>query len=254
MALQVEVAVDHRTVDKELLVQVASGRIACAIVSRLLNHCKSRVQTPLDKRIRQYYSTHIFHSMSRLDVPTFEDPAVQQQMEAAWSTSGRSSVCWETIQMTSSVASTLIRLFSQVSVLISVLYNQRDGPLLTILSFGDSIFQWVSARRRFIDTGGMFHWLLCFNIFKVYSVWAATSTNEDYLRMEGMKRVVNDPVHRQEIVAGNMSEYLTKRKPDSQAWLTCEMIFSIRIPDSSRTPWRQGGWISRLNERVQDAR
>jgi hypothetical protein len=46
----------------------------------------------------------------------------------------------------------------------------------------------------------------------VYTVWAATSRNEDYLRMEGMKRVVDDPAHRQEVVAGNMSEYLTKRK------------------------------------------
>lgn len=50
------------------------------------------------------------------------------------------------------------------------------------------------------------------NILRVYLVWAATSKNEDYLRMEGMKRVVDDPAHRQEVVAGNMSEYLTKRK------------------------------------------
>lgn len=98
--------------------------------------------------------------MSRLDVPTFEDPAVRRQLEATWTTSGQSSVCWETIQMASGVASTLIRLISQVSVLISVLKNQRDGPLLTILSFGDSVFQWASARRRFIDTGGTFHWIL----------------------------------------------------------------------------------------------
>jgi len=128
--MQVEVAVDQRTVDKELLFTVAGGRIACTFAARLLGHCKDRVQTPLNKRIKQHYSTHIFRAMARLDVPTFDDPAVQRQMESAWSTTGRSSVCWDTIQMASGIVSTLMRLVSQVSVLTSVLHNQRDGWVL----------------------------------------------------------------------------------------------------------------------------
>lgn len=118
---------DQRTVDKELLFTVAGGRVACTMVARLLSHFKYRVQSPLNKRIKQHYSTHIFRAMARLDVPTFDDPAVQRQMESAWSTTGRSSVCWDTIQLASGVMSTLMRLFSQVSVLMSVLHNQRDG-------------------------------------------------------------------------------------------------------------------------------
>lgn len=43
-------------------------------------------------------------------------------------------------------------------------------------------------------------------------VWAATTTNEDFLRMEGMKSVIEGDHHRQEIVAGDMSEYLTGGK------------------------------------------
>lgn len=133
---------------------VAAGRVMCTMVSRILNYGKSRVQLPLNKRIKQHYSTHIFESMSRLDVPTFDDPAVQRQLEAAWSSSGRSSVCWETLQIFMSLMSTVIKLFSQMSVLIAVLRDQRDGPLLAVLSFAESIFQWISARRRFIDSGG----------------------------------------------------------------------------------------------------
>jgi len=30
--------------------------------------------------------------------------------------------------------------------------------------------------------------------------------------MQGLKRVINDPPHRNEVVAGSMSEYLTRRK------------------------------------------
>ncbi|KZP30394.1 P-loop containing nucleoside triphosphate hydrolase protein [Athelia psychrophila] len=191
----VESAVDQRKVDTTLLMRVAAGRVMCTVASRVLSFGRNRVQLPLNKRIKQHYSTHIFQSMSRLDVPTFDDPAVQRQLEAATSSSGRSSVCWDTLQTFMHVMSTVIKLFSQMSVLVAVLRDQRDGPLLAVLSFAESIFQWISARRRFIDSG----------------VWAATCNNDDFLRMEGLKRLIDDPIHRKEIVAGNMANYLSEQ-------------------------------------------
>jgi hypothetical protein len=44
------------------------------------------------------------------------------------------------------------------------------------------------------------------------AVWAATTKNSDYIRMQGMKRIVNDAPHRQELVAGNMVEHLIYRE------------------------------------------
>jgi hypothetical protein len=43
-------------------------------------------------------------------------------------------------------------------------------------------------------------------------VWAATTKDSDYIRMQGMKRVVNDACHRKEIVAGGMREYMVSRE------------------------------------------
>jgi hypothetical protein len=42
---------------------------------------------------------------------------------------------------------------------------------------------------------------------KKITAWAATTTDQDYIRMQGMKRVVNDSVHRKELVAGNLKEF-----------------------------------------------
>lgn len=42
-------------------------------------------------------------------------------------------------------------------------------------------------------------------------VWAATTYDEDFMRMEAMKRLVSNESHRKEIVAGNFAEYLTNR-------------------------------------------
>lgn len=92
--------------------------------------------------------------MARLDLPTFEDPAVQRQLESAWSTSWKSSVAWDTIRMTTNVLMTAIQLLSQVSVLISVLRNQQDGTLLALLSFSQSLFQWFSRKRPGLSSLG----------------------------------------------------------------------------------------------------
>jgi hypothetical protein len=132
---QVEIAIDKRTVDKEVLLRVAGGRVSCAIATRVIRHFMYRLQSPLNNSIKQYYSVRVFRSMARLDLPTFEDPAVQRQTEAAWSTSGQSSVAWDTINMVAGLISTVIRLTSQVSILITILYNQRDGYALQLYKF-----------------------------------------------------------------------------------------------------------------------
>ena len=43
-----------------------------------------------------------------------------------------------------------------------------------------------------------------------YSVWAATTKNSDYVKLQGLKHAVNDLEHRKEFVAGNMGIFLTE--------------------------------------------
>ncbi|KAF8446437.1 P-loop containing nucleoside triphosphate hydrolase protein [Boletus edulis BED1] len=199
LLLLVETAVEKRTVDKNVLVHVAAGRVACTIIERLLNYSKFHLSHPLNLAIKRFYSTHMYHAMARLDVPTFEDPVIQRQLEAAWSASWGSSIAWDTIRMTSNILATAIRLSSQVSVLISVVSHQRDGTLLALLSFSQSLFQWFSIR----------------GIVSSSQVWAATTTDEDYLRMQGYKHLVDNPIHRKEIVAGSLADHLTKLYKDA---------------------------------------
>ena len=101
--------------------------------------------------IKQFYAGHIFHSMARLDVPTFEDPVVQRQLESVGATPWGSSIAWETIQLTTGIVMTFIRLLSQLSVLFAVLREQQEGPLLAVLSFSQSIFNWYSTRRELLS-------------------------------------------------------------------------------------------------------
>lgn len=178
--------------DRHLLFQVAFGNFACSIATRALRYAKQRISYPLHLRVKNFYSAHIFHAMVRLDVPTFDDPAVQRQIEQTLPKYAHSSTAFDAVTSTLRLFTAAIQLISQLSVLISVLKDQTDGPLLASLSFAQACFQWSKAHVPCIPDG----------------VWAATTTNTDYLRSEGLKRVVSNPDHRKEIVASGIGSYL----------------------------------------------
>ncbi|KIM85375.1 hypothetical protein PILCRDRAFT_817381 [Piloderma croceum F 1598] len=83
------------------------------------------------------------------------------------------------------------------------------------------MYQWLSGSGSYISSG----------------VWAATTRNKDWIRMAGMKRVIDDSSHRQEVVAGNMAEYLANQYRDAvrrlgdQAGDFHEIISRIRYKD-----------------------
>lgn len=197
--------------DKDLLFRVAAGRFTCSVLTRLLRFGKQKIAIPLNSRIKHFYSVHIFHAMARLDVPTFDDTAVQRQLEQSFPPDSRSSVAWDTVVVTLHIFSTVLQLISQLSVLNGVLRGQRDGLLLAVLSFSHTLFFWSFEAKPYLSGGAIITLLGSFLLLNTISeVWAATTKNVDYIRMEGMKRLVSDPSHRKEIVAGGMWEYLLK--------------------------------------------
>ncbi|KAJ8457590.1 hypothetical protein ONZ45_g18253 [Pleurotus djamor] len=188
--LEVQTAVDERKVDKHLLYSVALGRFLSALAYRFLAHAKMALTEPLNARIKQFYSGHVYRALVRLDVPTYDDPAVQRTFDETFPRT-RSSIAWDTVVMASRVSSTFVRLISEISVLLAVLQDQRDGPLLAFLCFAQSALGWMSVRQT------MHH----------HGVWAATTKNEDFVRMEGLKQLAGSSLHRKELVAGGIWEY-----------------------------------------------
>ena len=148
---QVQAAVDTRHVDKEMLLTVAGGRLACSLLHRLCEHLRNRTILPLNLRIRSFYSAHIFHSYLRLDVPTFDDPIVQGRLESA--SQFQSNVAWDTMQAMTQAFSIVLRMIAELSVLASVLRDQKDTVLLAALCFIPPTLQWF-RRQKFWNVGG----------------------------------------------------------------------------------------------------
>ena len=152
---QVETAVEERIVDKVLLTRVAGSRIAVAVVKRLLRYARSRSGEVLGKRIRTHYSGHTFEAYARLDVPTFDNPIIQRQLDEI--AGGRTSVAWESLKMLMDLASNVVLLASQMSVLGAVLREQRDGVSIALLSVFPELLRYMRI-QKFLNIGGMFYY------------------------------------------------------------------------------------------------
>lgn len=139
VVLQVQVAVDKRAVDTDHLIRIAGGRVLCAAAEKILQAALWKVSTALNERIRRFYSTHIFHSMARLDVPTWDDPVVSAQIEAVIPKDSN-TIAWAAITSIVQTGSTFVRLFSQTAVLTGVLREQGDGLFLSLVSFAGNVF------------------------------------------------------------------------------------------------------------------
>jgi len=133
---------EHRNVDKELLLYASVGRLGCAFTGHALRYFKSSVEFPLNLNIKKHYSIHTFGSMARLDVPTFDDPLVQTRLDTATTSSrGGHSLAWNTITVVVAILTAIVRLVSQLSVLTQVVGGQRDGIIFVVMHFGQELFR-----------------------------------------------------------------------------------------------------------------
>ena len=124
---------ESRTVDKTVLTRMTLAALGCKLVERFLQWLSRTIAYPLGSRVNKHYGVKLFEARARLDVMTFDDPIVQRQLDSASSVNGQ-GVAWGTISMFTGVASTFLKIVTQVTVLAEVLRSQKDGLFLATLS------------------------------------------------------------------------------------------------------------------------
>ncbi|KAG1777294.1 P-loop containing nucleoside triphosphate hydrolase protein [Suillus placidus] len=188
----VETAMEARTVDTSVLVDVAVVHLACTIMMRLLKYARRCIIRPMDNSIKRVYAERLFKSLVCLDVPTYGASYSMARFGYPVSSSNLSLQC-EIIVMSTDIAMTVVRLLSQLLVLVTVLREQQHGLLLATLSLSQPIFNWDGTRKAVARS----------------LVWVATTTNKDFLRMSALEQLALESAYRKELVTGNISEYIT---------------------------------------------
>ncbi|KAF8605012.1 P-loop containing nucleoside triphosphate hydrolase protein [Ceratobasidium sp. AG-I] len=181
-------AVEHRSVDSSLLVQIAVARGLSAFFERGCLYTMQRIAPVISLRVRAHFAEYILQAHARLDVPTFDDNEVRGLLETV--SSDRSS-SWEALSEAFSVVSSVLQLFTQALVLWKIVHESDESILLVALSLIGPLASWWSQPVHRED-----------------GAWIAKVNNEDYVRMQGLKKVATERAHRKELVTGNLQEYL----------------------------------------------
>ncbi|KAG2345399.1 P-loop containing nucleoside triphosphate hydrolase protein [Suillus weaverae] len=184
------------TVGTSMLVDVAVVHLACRITMRLLKHARHYIIIPMNNSIRRVYAERLFKSLVSLDVPTYD---ASYSTTRLWYQISNLDL-QEIVEMSTDIAMTVVRLLSQLLVLVIVLREHQHGLLLAILSFSQPIFNWDGTRKA---------------AARSLEVWVATTTNKDFLRMKALERLVSQSTHRKELVTGNISEHITAQFRES---------------------------------------
>lgn len=154
--MQAQSAIDNRTVDTHFLFWVAGGRALCTAAEQALSYASEKVSTALGARARLLYSGRIFRAMARLDVPTWDDPAVSSHISALRPDfPDTDTVAWSAIVTLVETGSTFIRMFSEALVLYRVLREQGDGSLLVLVSLAIEAFSLFAFKDSFDLGNGM---------------------------------------------------------------------------------------------------
>ncbi|KAI9446635.1 HlyB/MsbA family ABC transporter [Lactarius indigo] len=191
----VQSAIDSRVVDAHFLFWVAGGRALCTAADHVLGYTLTEVSASLEARSRLFYSKRIFRSMARLDVPTWDNPAVSSQIGSLLpKLDDTDTVAWTAITTLMETGSAFLSMFSEAAVLSGVLRGQGDGSLLVLVSLASDAVSFFAFKRG----------------LSLGNTWAATTRDGDYIKMEGLNRVVSDTRHRKELVAGGLDEFLTE--------------------------------------------
>lgn len=191
-------AVEQRSVDSSLLIQIAVARGLSAFVQRGSLYAMQRVVPMIGLRVRAHFSEYILQAHARLDVPTFDDNEVRGLLETVASDRSGS---WEALSESFNVASSLLSLLSKALVLWRIVYESNESVLLVALSLIGPIASWWSQPVAHRAEGA----------------WIAKVNNEDYVRMQGLKKVATERAHRKELVTGNLQEYLATEYHSARA-------------------------------------
>jgi hypothetical protein len=133
-ASQVQVAIDKRAVDTHLLIHIAGGRALRAVAERILGDALWKV---FDDPQWSYQEVLLDARLSLLSSPRHAHLGRPRGRCAnrCCDTEGLENRRVGSHHSVVQTGSTVLRLFSQTAVLMGVLRGQRDGLLLSLLSF-----------------------------------------------------------------------------------------------------------------------
>ncbi|EUC59196.1 HlyB/MsbA family ABC transporter, putative [Rhizoctonia solani AG-3 Rhs1AP] len=224
----IRIALETRAGNSQNILRIAFLRALCHFAQRLCTFGKLYAAQEVELRVQSQFSQYIVEAYARLDLPTFNNESVQSQIECAGE-QGSPSV-WSYATSIFNVFGGFLGLTSQFAVLVNVLSEDKILAWMALFSFVEPVLSWWS-RPANLDY-----------------IWKASVNNKDYIKMEGFKQSVQNRVHRTDIVAGGLSDYIRQGYQTSSmgAGIYAQSIWDARRFLTTRKGMNAGALLTPL--------
>ncbi|EJD55701.1 P-loop containing nucleoside triphosphate hydrolase protein [Auricularia subglabra TFB-10046 SS5] len=222
-------ALETQTINLRVVAMVIASKMLIRVLKLAMRKHANISTQLLRRRIQNHFIRHLVRVRARLDVPTFTDGPISRQLESATgSEHGEAAQGWGALSQFWDMVTTVMSLTLSLVVVFSMLWqNERVLPLACV-AFVQPIFEaliTVLGADQALRT----------------QVWAATCTDETYIKFRGLRKTVVDKTHRQEIVVGNLDAHISSESDR----LASELEQNTYMSDFSWSLRYTEGWIAR---------
>ena len=131
----------------------------CISLEHASNILKANLSERINRRIHQHFSLYVVNALTRLDIPTYEDPRINSQLHPLiWSYLEEDDMpnVWDLLCTMLDVFTIAISLLTQTGILMKVMQKQEDGWSMVFLSSAPLVMKWMQE-RRFENPSGTSH-------------------------------------------------------------------------------------------------
>ncbi|KAF6748435.1 HlyB/MsbA family ABC transporter [Ephemerocybe angulata] len=216
----IQVSLGERRVDKAALFRAAFLRVFTSFLRQALRDTTRLSESHLTLAVESHFSFRLVKTHSTLDL----------QLRAR----STARIVWPLVTRIFTAMFSATAALSQVTLLLALFWNHREGRMLAFFVMGDFILQEIGAltqkSRRTSRRLGV-------RVFK--------TTDDDFIQSKALREINLNKQYRREIVSGGLSEALSSRYKDCLESIGDKETNEPFIDGDSG---RIEGWVSRVAE------
>ena len=134
---------DERRLDEKLLIFASMGRVYCTIADAVLEYWEEKLRVPLDLLIKEHFDKEAFSVLAHLDIPTCDDKTVKARLQTAKANASDDhyTIVWESLLVALDLFTSIIRVVTELGLLMKVVSGQQNGISLTISHIGQELIR-----------------------------------------------------------------------------------------------------------------
>ncbi|KIJ42768.1 hypothetical protein M422DRAFT_229166 [Sphaerobolus stellatus SS14] len=192
----VQDGVTSGNIDGPALIRAIALRVLFSVWRSMIGNFRTSIVDITSNRVRYLFDERIIRANVRLDLPTYKELEISDQINTTFGVSTRYTSAWTMLEALLGKVKLFTGIFSQIGALYSVLRAQQGGIWFGAICLMKAVYNTLDTAGGFV---GFYD--------SVSFIWMS---NPHYRRMKSLVGLLDWAEHRVEIISDGLSNYIQK--------------------------------------------